>query len=187
MKSRIRLWGWMGMIPGLLVACACRQKMDQSLPPVRDFQIARYMGLWYETARTPNPFEKGMVSVTAFYSLKGNGTVQVENRGIRNGKFHRIRGIAKVRSKPDEGDLLVSFFRPFYSLYRIVLLGKEYQYSVVMSSGGKYLWILSREKELSPADRAEILAFLKGNFPAADSLIWNGPVYASPEPVPGRK
>lgn len=146
---------------GLTILCSCRVE-DQALPPaVEGFKSERYMGLWYEKARTPNPFEKDMKDVTAVYTLMKNGRIRVRNQGMLHGKVKTIQGVAKIRFSPDRGDLLVSFFRPFYSLYRIVLLGKDYQYSVVISSGGKYLWVLSRSKTLSAADRKEIRDFLK--------------------------
>ena len=169
-RSLTLLWG-LCLIPG----CFSDSETDPALPPVPDFDLTRYMGKWYEIARTPNPFEKGMHSVTAVYMLKSNGRVEVLNQGICNGKVKTIRGIAKMRSAgTGKGDLYVSFFRPFYSLYRIVLLGKEYQYSVVISRGGKYLWVLSRTKELSPEDRKTILAFLQEKGFPVHALIREG-------------
>ena len=163
------LWG-LCLIPG----CFSEPENGNAIPPVSDFDLTRYMGKWYEIARTPNPFEKGMYSVTALYMLKSNGRVEVLNQGICNGKVKTIRGFAKKGSDPGKGDLYVSFFRPFYSLYRIILLGKEYQYSVVISRGGKYLWILSRKREISGSDRAEILSFLKEKDLPVHALIREG-------------
>lgn len=168
-RSLTFLWG-LCLIPG----CFSDPETDPALPPVSDFDLTRYMGKWYEIARTPNPFEKGMHSVTALYMLKSNGRVEVLNQGICNGKVKTIRGFAKKGSDPEKGDLYVSFFRPFYSLYRIVLLGKEYQYSVVISSGGKYLWVLSRTRTLPEKDRAEILSFLKEKDLPVHALIREG-------------
>lgn len=152
---------WAAFSLGILTLCGCRVEDDALPPAVEGFDPERYMGSWYEIARTPNPFEKDLKDVTALYTLQKDGSISVLNRGLLHGKVKEIRGFAKMRFSPEKGDLLVSFFRPFYFLYRIVLLGKDYQYSVVISSGGKYLWILAREKTLSDGDRKEIRDFLE--------------------------
>ena len=58
---------------------------------VQEFDIKKYMGLWYEVARYDNIFERGLVDVKAKYTLMKDNTVKVENRG-RNlyGKLNDI-------------------------------------------------------------------------------------------------
>ena len=50
---------------------------------VRTLDLDRYMGLWYEIARYENRFERGLVDVTAMYTLRPDGTIRVENRGCK--------------------------------------------------------------------------------------------------------
>ena len=46
---------------------------------------------------------------------------------------------------------MVSFFGPFYGDYNIIALDTEnYQWAMVAGGSTKYLWILTREKELDP-------------------------------------
>ena len=44
-----------------------------------DFQ---YLGLWYEIARTENIWEIGLKCVTANYTLRPDGIIRVDNKGI---------------------------------------------------------------------------------------------------------
>lgn len=45
------------------------------------------MGRWYEIARYENIFERGLVNVSANYSLLPDNTVRIENRGTtRSGR-----------------------------------------------------------------------------------------------------
>lgn len=48
-------------------------KPTQNLTTVQMVDIEKYSGQWYEIARLPNSFEKGLECVTATYTLKING------------------------------------------------------------------------------------------------------------------
>jgi apolipoprotein D and lipocalin family protein len=118
------------------------------LVPVRNFDLTRYLGAWYEIARLPAWFEKDLDSVTAAYSLREDGKVRVVNEGSREGRHVRSVGRAKFAGKKNIGALRVSFFGPFFGDYTIIDLDMEqYRYAMV-ASGRKYLWILSRTPTL---------------------------------------
>ncbi|MDD5675624.1 MAG: lipocalin family protein [Chitinivibrionales bacterium] len=126
----------------VILLLSCKKQANQ-FTPVTGFDLNKYLGTWYEIARLPNSFEKGLERVTATYSLKDNAKVVVDNRGLKNGKPARAVGKAIVAGAPDQGYLKVSFFGPFYADYIILDLDKNYSYAMVASSN-KYLWILSR-------------------------------------------
>ncbi len=44
--------------------------------------LQKYTGQWYEISRLPNSFEKNLVCVTANYSIKENGKIEVINKGL---------------------------------------------------------------------------------------------------------
>jgi len=124
--------------------------MDNQFVPVTGFDLNRFLGKWYEIARLPTSFERNLGHVTATYSLKKEGRVEVLNEGkdIWSGKSSKAVGKAKIAKQPDIGFLKVSFFGPFYGDYIILELDKEgYEYALIASSH-KYLWILSRTPEL---------------------------------------
>ena len=52
---------------------------------VKQLDLERFMGRWYEIARYDHRFERGMSHVTATYSLLGDGRIKVVNEGVRNG------------------------------------------------------------------------------------------------------
>ena len=141
----------------LLNGCAAS---TAGIPAVSDFKPADYMGTWYEIVRLPHYFERGMDQVSAEYTLHKNGSIRVVNRGLRNGKPKQITGKAKLKNpnrKPLSGELLVSFFGPFYSDYRIIELAPDYSYAVVTGSNKNYLWVLSRTPTLPRERLKEIL------------------------------
>jgi len=118
---------------------------------VKDFNLERYLGRWYEIVRMPSSFEKDLTNVTANYSLRSDGKVKVLNSGYKdnkNGKYTEAAGRAKFFKDSNIGHLKVSFFWPFYADYIIIDLDKEkYSYAMV-SSSNSYLWILSRSPQM---------------------------------------
>lgn len=134
------------------------------IPAVTDFVPERYMGEWFEIARLPHRFEKGLDFVRAEYALEPDGTIRVVNRGVRDGGERTAIGKAKLAdasAKPLRGELRVSFFGPFYSDYRIIRLDPEYRHAVVTGSGRDYLWILSRTPTLPRETLADLLENLE--------------------------
>lgn len=124
---------------------------------VKQVDVTRYMGQWYEIARYEHSFEKGMTHVKANYRLLSNGNIEVVNSGIKNGKFKVKKGKARQVSIKDPGKLEVSFFLWFYSDYYIMELDKDYNYAVVGSSSDKYLWILSRTPQIEDSLKQSLL------------------------------
>lgn len=156
------------MLLGLLVGCSTLT-VDNSVT-VTDFDLNRYLGEWYEIARFDHSFERGMEQTKATYTLRGDGKVDVLNTGVKDGKPSEAKGVAKLTDTP--GRLRVSFWGPFYSDYRILLLDDDYQYALVGSGSDGYLWILSRTPQISDSTRAKILAEAQRRGYDTDKLIW---------------
>ncbi len=115
---------------------------------VKELELTRYMGKWYEIARFDHRFERGLDRVTAVYSLCDDGKIEVINSGYKDGRLHEARGKAKMPDPDEPGKLKVSFFWFFYSDYFILELDEEYSSVLIGSSSDKYLWILSRTPKL---------------------------------------
>jgi apolipoprotein D and lipocalin family protein len=130
----------------ILFLASCGSEYPQ-LRTVDRVEIDRYMGIWYEIARLPNSFEKGLECVTATYSLKENGDVKVLNRG-HNIKDHtdidEANGTAWVVDTASNSKLKVRFFWPFSGDYWILSLDPDYQNVLLGSPSRKYMWVLSR-------------------------------------------
>ena len=150
---------------------SCRNSV--TAPAVEGFELEKYLGVWYEVARLPNRFERGMTRVTAEYLLQDDGSIQVINSGIKNGIVKSITGTARLQGKPGTGALEVSFFWPFYQEYRIVMLAEDYSYSVVCGSSPDYLWILSRTTGLAPEEWEKIKVFLRLHFWDPEQLLFS--------------
>lgn len=133
----------------------CSVKVPSDIDPIKNFDLSRYLGEWYEVARIDNRFEKGLTQVSANYSLREDGGVKVVNKGWSATKKDWKESIGKAYfvESPQTGALKVSFFGPFYGGYNIIKLDDDYQYSLVVGPDKNYLWVLSR----TPTMPAELL------------------------------
>jgi apolipoprotein D and lipocalin family protein len=133
-----------GLVLLLLPGCG---GYPQSITPVKQFDVSRYLGKWYEIARLDHPFERGLEQVSAEYTLLDNGRIKVVNRGFSTVKneWKEAVGKAYLAGETDEGYLKVSFFGPFYGSYVVFgLEEQDYQYAYVSGPSHNYLWLLSR-------------------------------------------
>lgn len=151
----------------LLAGCS-KLTVDNSV--VSDFDLNRFSGDWYEIARFDHRFERGMERTKARYVLREDGKVDVLNSGMKDGKYSEAKGKAKLT---DTSALLrVSFWGPFYSDYRVMLVDEDYQYALIGSGSDEYLWILSRTPQISEQVRERILGEAQSRGYDTGKLIW---------------
>lgn len=151
--------------------CSAKSGDSVDLSPIKEFELSKYLGKWYELARLDHGFERGMDNTTANYTLLKNGLIRVENQGVRDGTWHTAIGKAKIGKPEEPGYLRVSFFWIFYAPYRIIILEPGYRYAVVASSKN-FLWILSRTPTLPDSVMQSILGQLKERGFQTDKLIY---------------
>ena len=159
------------LVAAVIPLTACSKDFDNST--VKEFDLSRYLGLWYEIARYDHSFERGMDNTMAQYILQDDGTVVVLNTGWKNGKFKLAEGKAKYKDpEGDPGHLRVSFFLFFYSDYNVMMVDENYQISLVGSKAEKYLWILSRTPVPDPDLLRMVLDEAKQRGYDTSQLIW---------------
>ncbi|QIK62856.1 lipocalin family protein [Leucobacter viscericola] len=133
---------------------------------VENVDLQRYLGLWFEIGRLPLRYEDDTAEdVTAEYSLREDGTVQVDNRCLDAEKTP-TQAIGQADPDPEHaGRLRVTFLPeglrwiPFTRAdYWILKLDPEYRVALVGTPDRKYLWLLSRESQLEEAVKQAYLA-----------------------------
>lgn len=156
------------LFAGLLLLAGC-SSAPQGVRAVDQFELDRYLGTWYEIARLDHRFERGLSQVSATYSKRPDGGVDVLNRGYNQnkGEWKEAKGRAYFTGEPDIAQLKVTFFWPFYAGYNLIELDRDdYSYALVCGPDRKYLWILSRTPQLSESIVTQLLA-------TADRLEFN--------------
>lgn len=132
----------------LLAACS---SSSESLETVKEVDLEKYSGTWYEIASFPQRFQEGCHCTTATYSRSEEGYVVVENRCNKdsiNGEESYIKGKAFIQENSGNAKLQVQFFWPFKGDYWIIELADDYSYAVVGHPNREYLWVLSRTPQM---------------------------------------
>lgn len=154
-----------------LLSLVCTARAAAAGPHVRPpletvpyVDIQRYLGTWYEIATIPQRFQKGCTAVTATYSLRKDGAIEVVNacrKGSLDGPRKSVRGKAWVVDKKTNAKLKVRFFWPFSGDYWVIGLDVDYKWAVVGHPGRKYLWILSRAPQMDEELYRRILELVR--------------------------
>ena len=151
---------------------ACSSK-NPPLQTVEKVDLERYLGTWYEIARYEHFFEKDCKNVSANYSIMDEETIKVINKctKIQTNEKKEVFGRAYATDFTNS-KLKVSFFRPFYGDYWVLILDEKYDYVVVGTPSREYLWILSRTSNLDEKNKKEILQKLPTLGFDTSKLIW---------------
>lgn len=161
-------------IIGLLLFNSCSVGIPKGATAVKNFNSDKYLGKWYEIARFDYKFERNMDNVTANYSQNPDGTIKVQNRGYNYVKKEWKESIGEARFVNDKSEarLKVSFFKPIWAGYNVIDIDDDYQHALVVGNSTKYIWILSRTKEIPESIKQRFLAKAQKLGYNTDDLIW---------------
>ncbi|CAF1007729.1 unnamed protein product [Adineta steineri] len=125
----------------------------------KDFDVTKYVGLWYEAYRSDIIFEVGSRCVNATYTPNSDGSVAVWNQAVNIlGDYTSIRGTARVKNASEPAAFVVTFDSPLQKGDYNVLTSNYVDYSLVYACTNvpvldiklEFIWLLSRTKTMSP-------------------------------------
>ena len=165
MKRRTKLLAIGGIAVAGLAIAAVIPMLDRhpvgnaAVPqPAKSVELRRYLGRWHEIARYEQRFQKGCQGVSADYSLRPDGRIDVLNRCREaDGGIREARGTAKIIDRKTNAKLKVSFFGPLYGDYWVLDHADDYSWSIVGEPSGRYLWILARKATPGEAEVKELI------------------------------
>lgn len=157
-----------------------------------NFDLEKYLGLWYEAEKYPFVFEVAGKCITATYGKMENGDVSVVNRQINRftGNEGKVSGTAAVVSPGKLSVKFTSLPSPANSLEaNYWVLDTDYTtFSVVYSCrdlgglmSGKMVWILTREKNADMETMGKAYAVLDRNKISKGYLMRTDQFNCSPE------
>lgn len=141
--------------PLLLLSCGSKWE----LPVVKQVDLGKYSGKWYDIAHLPQRFQAGCKCVTAEYTPEEK-YVKVLNTCVeqKNDEVRTVEGKAFPVDGSNNAQLKVQFFWPFRGDYYIIALNDDYSMAMVGAPNRKYLWILSRTPVADPTQMEEYLS-----------------------------
>ena len=160
-------------------ACAGVSQKD-TLPTVASVDLTRYAGTWHEIARLPMWFQRHCVDSKATYTVRNDGAIDVHNACITDSGGHdEIDGVATVVDPSTNARLRVVFDNFFARLfgssregnYWILALDSDYQTAMVGTPDRRYLWILSRSRQLDETTYQRLVQQAQQfGFPVSDLI-----------------
>ena len=84
----------------LLVFVSGCTGIPDGVSPVTGFDVNRYLGTWYEIARLDHSFERGMQNVTAEYSMRDDGGVNLKKG---DGLYYHVMMMMNTQNRTTEG------------------------------------------------------------------------------------
>lgn len=123
---------------------------------VNDFDLTRYLGMWFEIGRLPLKWEAADATrITAHYSQEDDGGIRVDNRCFTaEGAPEQTIGRA-VPVDGETGQLKVSFLpRPLQWIpftdgdYWVLKIDEAYSVALVGTPDRQNLWLLARAHEI---------------------------------------
>lgn len=153
-----------------LAGCATLQRGpvgNSAVPqPAKPVDLTRYAGLWYEIGRYEAGFQRGCEGVTATYSPRNDGLVDVLNtcrQGGLDGPLRSADAKAKIVAGSGNARLKVSFLGPFFfGDYWVLDHAEDYSWSIVGEPSGRYLWLLSRSSRPTTEVRETLMSRARG-------------------------
>lgn len=146
-----------------LIAFTSLASAFEELKTVDYVDVERYLGKWYSVAELPQWFARRCTEVTAEYSMREDGGVDVLNSCQRRTIFGTYRTAttrarAYVVDEETNSKLEVRFFWGLVSGdYWIMELGENYEYAVVGNPARSSFWVLSRENTIDQDLLSEII------------------------------
>lgn len=169
MKNLFKVFG-LFLFAFLISACSSK---NPPLATVEKVELNKYLGTWYEIARYEHYFEKDCKNVTANYSMFDEQIIKVVNKCTNINTNEKKEATARAYAVDDTNSKLkVSFFRPFYGDYWVLVLDKNYEYVVVGTPSREYLWILARTSKIDEKLKNELLEKIKTLGFDTQKLIW---------------
>ncbi|PNF22244.1 hypothetical protein B7P43_G02941 [Cryptotermes secundus] len=125
--------------------------------PMPDFDLSRFLGVWYEILRVPTLMEVGASCVKNNYTQTADGKIHVENELKPLGQPKRvIPGELKIAGKASEGKITIRYKVPILPAWETTyhVLNTDYDSYAVLWNCASYgimniqsAWLLARQRK----------------------------------------
>ena len=147
-----------------LLLLALPAQAAQAPEPVREVELTKMTGRWYEVARTPNAMQKDCEAATSDWALDGKGydVVQTCRRGSPDGPKKEWKASAAITDPVKKAKFKLSFFGGVVNQEYWILDHRTDQGWLIMGTpGGNYVWLMSKAPQLAASARSQALARIR--------------------------
>lgn len=136
----------------------------QSLPPIKtvsEVDLDRFMGDWFVIAAIPTFIEKDPYNPVERYQKNEDGSIATTftfHEGSFDGKLKTYHPTGYVVEGTGNAEWKMQFVWPFKSEYLIAYLSENYQQTIIARNKRDYVWIMSRQPQLSPETYQDLVS-----------------------------
>ena len=146
----------------ILFCTGCKSSGDSNdllLKTVPYVDIQKFMGDWYVIANIPTFIEKRATNSIESYHLNNDGVIETTFSFYQDSpkgdlKIYKPKGF--IYNNETNAEWRMQFLWPFKLPFLIIDLADDYRYTVIGYPSRKYLWIMSREPNISNEDYLDI-------------------------------
>lgn len=135
----------------------------------------RFMGKWYVVAGRFTPLEKNVFNAVETYSWNSSKQmIEIDfkyNKGSFTGPVKKIPQKGWIKNQKTNAHWTVSPIWPLKFDYLVIGLGENYEWTAIGVPNEAYLWIMTRDPEISAQNLDAILDYLEGVGYNTDNLV----------------
>ena len=145
----------------LLAGSAAAAQAEAPEPRAR-INVDRFMGRWYEIARTPNDHQKNCWAASQNWSRRAANSfaiTQTCHRDSRDGRATTVNTSARILDTETNAKWEASFFAGLIrQRYWVIDIAPDYSWMIATTADGQFPALLSRNPTMSAAQKADLIA-----------------------------
>ena len=134
----------------------------QAPEPRTTINVDRFMGRWYEIARTPNNHQKNCWAASQVWTRRAANSfaiTQTCHRDSRDGRVTNVNTSARILDTETNAKWEASFFAGLIrQRYWVVDIAPDYSWMIATTADGQFPALLSRNATMSAAQKTELVA-----------------------------
>ncbi|MBJ7484770.1 lipocalin family protein [Brevundimonas sp.] len=145
-----------------LLAGSAGAALAQAPEPRATINVDRFMGRWYEIARTPNDHQRDCWAASQVWSRRNATSFAISqtcHRGSRTGRATTVNTNARVLDTATNAKWEASFFGGLIrQRYWVIDIAPDYSWMIATTADGQFPALLSRSPTMSAAQKTELIA-----------------------------
>ena len=142
---------------GAIALFAFNANGKNSIPPVANVDLPRFMGDWYVIANIPTFVERESYDAVETYAMREDGKIQAtfrQRKGSFDAPIDTMRPVGTVRAGTQNAVWGMQFIWPIKAEYVIVYLDDSYTQTIIGRTARDYVWVMARTPQISETDYA---------------------------------
>lgn len=130
--------------------------------PRATINVDRFMGRWYEIARTPNDHQRNCWAARQVWSRRAPNSfviTQTCHRDSRDGRATTVNSSARILDTATNAKWEASFFAGLIrERYWVIDIAPDYSWMIATTADGRFPALLSRNPTMSAGQKSELVA-----------------------------